>query len=99
MRSGNADRGPFSFVGAEMIKPLLTVHELAEMFGVSHDTVRRWYKELGLEVIRVNRMVRIEPDALARFLKRFNTAEQVETVTKQAKISAAHQSLVKNHGF
>jgi excisionase family DNA binding protein len=47
---------------------LLTVPDVADQVQVSPRTVWRWIADGSLPCVRIGRMVRVDPDALERFL-------------------------------
>ena len=49
---------------------LLRVSEVAEMCGVRRETVYKWIKDGELAAIHFDRVVRIDPNDLADFLKK-----------------------------
>lgn len=52
------------------LKPYMTYKETAELLDVSEDTIRKWIKEEGLEVISVSHSIkRIDLNDLRKFLE------------------------------
>jgi excisionase family DNA binding protein len=47
---------------------MMSIRELAEFFGVSEKTVRRWIESGQLEAHRLGRQWRIAPEEIERFL-------------------------------
>lgn len=52
------------------LKPYMSYKEVAELLGVSEDTIRKWIKQEGLEVISVSHTIkRIDINDLRKFLE------------------------------
>lgn len=47
---------------------LITQEEVAQMMGVGIETIRKWRREGKIGFIRIGRVVRFEPEAIAAFL-------------------------------
>ena len=51
-------------------KKYLTVHEVAVMLGVKDKTIYYWTKEKRLPSYKFGRLVRIDPDDVARLIEK-----------------------------
>ena len=47
----------------------LTVDDVARQLRVSRRTIERWIQREGLPAVKVGRLVRVDPDALADWVK------------------------------
>lgn len=48
---------------------MLTIKQVSEMYKVHTNTVRRWIERDGLEVERIGKIIRIDPQKLEEFVK------------------------------
>jgi len=58
--------------------PLWTRHDVAQTYRVSLRTVGQWIAEKRIPVLKLNRAVRLRPDAVAKALEKF----EVKAVVK-----------------
>lgn len=66
------------------MKEFMTRQEVAELLGVSNDTVRRWVREKRIEIFRAGNVVRISAESLRKFIEAERTASPEEE--KQGRI-------------
>lgn len=52
-----------------MNSKLLTVKEVCSMFGISRWTVHRWIQEKRINVIRIDKIVRIPKSEVSKLIK------------------------------
>lgn len=73
-----------------MARGFMSIREAAEELGVNSFTVRRWIKSGKLEAIRMGeKLWRIRPDAIERFLEASKAANQEPDQTQAVAIQRA----------
>lgn len=60
-------------------RPLLTIHEVADVIGVHESTVRRWINEGALRAFKFRRVVRVPAEEVENLC----TASHGESATRE----------------